>query len=177
MKQLEVTQKTIGDANFYIKPFPAFTAANISGELANVIAPIFGGIATALGGDKNQKDFMDVEIDEAMPAISNAFSGLSGEKFERLMKKLLIDSKNISVECEATDGETKLLTYDLANEVFCGEVQDMYILCFEVIKLNFKGFFKKLGTRFGSLQGLIQTVVPSSTNTESLTMEGSPNSN
>ena len=177
MKQLEVTQKQIGDAMFYIKPFPAFTAANISGELANVIAPLFGGIATALGGSNKTDDIMSMEIDEAMPAISNAFSGLSGEKFERLMKKLLIDSKNISVECEATDGETKLLTYDLANEVFCGEVQDMYILCFEVIRLNFKGFFKKLGARFGNLQGLIQTVVPSSTNGESSTTDDLPNSN
>lgn len=177
MKQLEVTQKKVGEATFYIKPFPAFTAANISGELANVIAPLFGGIATAFGGSTKTEDIMSMDIDEAMPAISNAFSGLSGEKFERLMKKLLIDSKNISVECEATDGETKLLTYDLANEVFCGEVQDMYILCFEVIKLNFNGFFKKLGARFGNLQGLIQTAVPSQTNGESSTTEGSQNSN
>lgn len=177
MKQLEVTQKKIGDAMFYIKPFPAFTAANISGELANVIAPLFGGIASALGGNTKTEDIMSMEMDEAMPAITNAFSGLSGEKFERLMKKLLIDSKNISVECEATEGDTKLLTYDLANEVFCGEVQDMYILCFEVIKLNFNGFFKKLGARFGNLQGLIKTAVPSSTNGESSTTDDLPNSN
>lgn len=177
MKQLEVTPKKIGEAIFYIKPFPAFTAANISGELANVIAPLFGGLATALGGSKNTEDLMNMEIDDAMPAISNAFSGLSGEKFERLMKKLLIDSKNISVECEATEGETKLLTYDLANEVFCGEVQDMYILCFEVIKLNFNGFFKKLGTQFGNLKGLIQTKVPSTANGESSTTDDLPNSN
>ena len=177
MKQLEVTQKQIGEATFYIKPFPAFTAANISGELANVIAPIFGGIATAMGGNTKADDIMNLDIDEAMPAISSAFSGLSGEKFERLMKKLLIDSKNVSCECEATDGETKLLTYDLANEVFCGEVQDMYILCFEVIRLNFKGFFKKLGARFGNLQGLFQATVPSATNGESSTTVNSTSSN
>ena len=33
MKQQETTQKTIGENKFYIRPFPAFRAANISGEL------------------------------------------------------------------------------------------------------------------------------------------------
>lgn len=62
------------------------------------------------------------------------------------MKKLLIDNKNVSVESEATDGQVKVLDYDIANEVFCGDVQDMYILCFEVIRLNFKGFSRKSET-------------------------------
>ena len=30
MKQQETTQKTIGENTFYIRPFPAFRAANIS---------------------------------------------------------------------------------------------------------------------------------------------------
>lgn len=168
MKQLEVTQKTIGGVNFYIKPFPAFTAANISGDLANLVAPLFGGVAGAFGGSKAE-DIMSMEIDEALPAVSSAFSGLSGDKFERLMRKLLVDNKNISVECEATDGETQVLSYDLANEVFCGEVQDMYILCYEVIRLNYKSFFKKLGARFGNLLEAVKAKTPSSENTESST--------
>ena len=76
------------------------------------------------------------------------------------MKKLLVDHKNVSVEGEATGGDVKQLTLDLANEVFCGEIQDMYILCWEVIKLNFGGFFKKLGAQSGNLQGIIQTATP-----------------
>ena len=165
MKQLEVTKKEIGDAVFYIKPFPAFTAANLSGDLANLVAPLFGGMAGAFSNSKVD-DIMSMEIDEALPSISSAFSGLSGDKFERLMRKLLVEHKNISVECEATDGETKVLSYDLANEVFCGEVQDMYILCFEVIRLNYKGFFKKLGAQFGNLQELLRTGAPSTESTE-----------
>ena len=176
MKQLEVTRKEIGDAVFYIKPFPAFTAANISGDLANLVAPLFGGMAGAFGNSKAE-DIMSMEIDEALPSISSAFSGLSGEKFERLMRKLLVEHKNISVECEATDGDTKVLTYDLANEVFCGEVQDMYILCFEVIRLNYKGFFKKIGARFGSLVEAFQKKTPSTENTESSITDNSQNSN
>lgn len=160
MKQMEVTEKTIGQNTFYIRPFPAFVAVNISGELASVLTPILGGLASIVGGNAENGNILDTDIDQALPAITQAFSGISGDKFERLMKKLLIDNKNISVEGEATDGDTKLLTMDLANEVFCGEIQDMYILCFEVIKINFKGFFEKIGAQFGSLKTQAQTMAP-----------------
>lgn len=176
MKQLEVTRKEIGEAIFYLKPFPAFTAANISGDLANLVAPLFGGMAGAFNSSKTE-DIMSMEMEEALPAVSSAFSGLSGDKFERLMRKLLVDHKNISVECEATNGEVKLLTYDLANEVFCGEVQDMYILCFEVIRLNYQSFFKKLVARFGNLFEAFKMKTTRTENTESSTSDDSQNSN
>ena len=156
MKQMEVTEKKIGDNTFYIKPFPAFVAVNISGDLASVVTPLLGGVAALVGGKVGEdgssagteKNIMDVDVEDA------------------LMKKLLIDNKNISVESEATDGEVKLLSYDLANEVFCGDVQDMYILCFEVIRLNFKGFFSKIGDRFGDLKGILQMKAPGTQSTE-----------
>lgn len=175
MKQMEVTEKVIGENTFYLKPFPAFVAVNISGELAALLTPMIGGLAALLGGGASSgsespesaaESVMDIDIDDALPAMTKAFSGLSGDKFERLMKKLLIDHKNISVEGEATDGNVKLLTYDLANEVFCGDVQDMYILCFEVIRLNFKGFFSKLGAQFGSLKDLLPKTAPNTENGE-----------
>lgn len=173
MKQMEVTEKAIGGNTFYIKPFPAFVAVNISGELAALLTPMIGGVVALFGGGKGAgemeirpESIMDVDIDDTLPALSKALSGLSGNKFESLMKKLLIDHKNISVEGESTDGDVKLLTYDLANEVFCGDVQDMYILCFEVIRLNFKGFFTKLGAQFGSLKDLHQKLAPNIENGE-----------
>ena len=177
MKQMEVTEKKIGDNTFYIKPFPAFVAVNISGELASVVTPLLGGVAALVGGkvgedgssDGAEKNIMDVDVEDALPVLTSAFSSISGDKFERLMKKLLIDNKNISVESEATDGQVKVLDYDLANEVFCGDVQDMYILCFEVIRLNFKGFFSKTGDRFGDLKGLLQKEAPTTKNGETST--------
>ena len=174
MKQMEVTEKKIGDNTFYIKPFPAFVAVNISGDLASVVTPLLGGVAALVCGKVGEdgssagteKNIMDVDVEDALPVLTSAFSSISGDKFERLMKKLLIDNKNISVESEATDGEVKLLSYDLANEVFCGDVQDMYILCFEVIRLNFKGFFSKIGDRFGDLKGILQMKAPGTQSTE-----------
>ena len=182
IKKLETTEKKIGEATFYIRPFPAFTAANISGELSALIAPMLSGIAPLIGSVKVDKDgvadLMDMEIEDALPSLTNAFSGLSGDKFEKLMRQLLINHKNISVcSDEATGGEVKNLTLDLANEVFCGEVQDMFILCFEVIRINYKGFFKKLGSRFGILQKIMgmkaqiqkQGAAPGTVNGESST--------
>ena len=173
MKQMEVTEKRIGENAFYIKPFPAFTSANLSGELISLLAPVLGSLAPLFGTDEGS--VMDVELGEALPSLSRAFSTLSGDKFERMMKRLLIESKNISIEGGVTEGEVKLLTFDLANEVFCGEILEMYMLCFEVIKLNFGGFFKKLGTQSGSLQAMIQKIVPSSNDTEDSTPEDSAN--
>ena len=49
LKQMEVIEKKIGDNTFYIKKFPAFTAVNISGELAAVLAPFIGGVGGAGG--------------------------------------------------------------------------------------------------------------------------------
>lgn len=158
MKQMEITMKKIGDTKFYIAPFPAFTSARISGNLASVIAPILGGFAPMLKGvdGNNTEDIMSKDMDEMLPVLTDAFSHLEGEKLESLMKQLLIDYKNISYEDE--DGETEQLTFDAANEIFCGEMQDMFILCWEVIKLNFSGFFKKISSQSGNLPDLMSRV-------------------
>lgn len=165
MKRMEVTEKRIGENVFYLKPFPAFTAANISGELAALITPMVSGLAPLLGGKATAADIMSVELEDAAPAITGAFSSLSGDKVERLMRKLLIENQNISVD-NPENGRTEILSMDLANEIFCGEVQDMFLLCFEVVKINFGGFFKKLGAQFGDLSGLTETAAPSSASME-----------
>ena len=164
MKRMEVTEKQIGENTFYLKPFPAFTAANISGELAALITPMISGLAPFFTG-KSLEQVMTMEMEDAMPAFSDAFSALSGDKVERMMKKLLVDHENISVDIPET-GKTEVLNLDLANEVFCGDVQDMFLLCFEVIKINFSGFFRKLGAQFGDLRGLMKMGSPSTESTE-----------
>lgn len=155
MKQMEVTKKKIGENTFYIRPFPAFTAANISGELSSVMAPIIGGLAGLIDG-READEVMDMDISEAVPSITEALGNVDGDKVEHLMQRLLITYKNISVAGVATDGETELLNMDMANEIFCGEIDEMVMLCAEVVKVNFGGFFKKVADRSGSLQEVIQ---------------------
>ena len=145
MKQFDPKQVTVEGTKFYIFPFPAFKAANLSGELAALIAPLLSSLGALIGSNDN---LLDVNVEEAAPSIAGAFNSLSGDKLESLLKKLLIANKNITVEVEDED-EPQRLTEDLANEIFCGEVQGLFILAFEVIRLNFNGFFKKLGNLSG----------------------------
>lgn len=181
-KQLEYQQVTIGENTFHIRPFAAFTAANISGEIAALLTPILGGVAAAVPSttlnditdvDNIGDSLMDMDIDAALPVMAKAFSGISGDKFEALMKKLLITHKNISVDDENKADGVSILTYDLANEIFCGDVQDMYVLCYHVIRINYKGFFKKVGGLFGKRKQSAEEKTTSK-NTAPLTEAGSP---
>ena len=78
--------------------------------------------------------------------------GFSGSKVESMMKKLLIAHKNVVVELPVMDEDDvetgeysqEILDMDIVNEIFCGDVQNMFILAFYVIRLNFNGFFKRL---------------------------------
>lgn len=178
MKQLESREVTVGENIFYIRPLPAFKAANLSGELAALVLPLVTGLTSLIPAGTTAENvgngLFDIDVKDAGPAISAAFSSLSGDKIEAILKHLLIAGKNISVE---VPGErVQILTEDLANEVFCEDVQDMFILAFEVIRTNYNGFFKKLGGRFGPVvEALKQTVTPSQTSTESSTSAASAN--
>lgn len=191
MKAMEVTQKTIDDYTYYIRPIPAFPAAGLSAELLNFLSPIVGGLVPIIGsvvgsgiGDKiaqsndgSKKDgstltdeelleiMGNIDIESIMPSIQTALDGLDGNRTEALMRKLLITYGNVYVEGEATDGNSKQLDNGLANAVFCGDVQNMYVLCFYVIQVSFKGFFKKLLNRFGLLEKIPQQI-KTSKNTE-----------
>ena len=154
MKQMETTNVKISGIDFYITPFPAFKAANLTGELASVLTPLLSAVAPLLS-DENEKENdnpLDIDVGKAAEAMSH-FAGISGEKLELLMKKLLMGG-HIVVEVSDENGEIEAakLDMDLANEIFCGEVQDMFLLCFYVMKLNFKGFFKKLVNLSGKVE-------------------------
>jgi len=101
----------------------------------------------------------------AAGALAKGASGISGDKLEHLLKKLLVQHRNISFEPVGGPFETKksskpqLLTEDLANDMFCGDVQDMFILAFDVIKSNYSGFFEKLGNLFGDHIGAFKTLI------------------
>ena len=152
MKQHDVKQeRKLGGNTFYIRPFGAFKAANMSGEILSLITPILAGIAPVVAGAKVTDDevsLLDMDAEKVAPHLSNAMSGISGDKLELLLKKLLTDYKNVSVELEGKK-EAQILTEDLANELFCGDAQDMFILAFDVIKANYSRFFQKLGGQYG----------------------------
>jgi hypothetical protein len=163
LRQTEPMKETIGDYNFYIRPFPAMVAANLTGDLASMLTPVLAALLPFVGNGDGEGDsdsdggLMDIDVDQAASTIAKSMDGFSGNKVEAMMRKLLVTYKNIAVEIPVYDEydtltgeyEQEILSMDLVNEIFCGEVQDMFILAFYVIRLNFNGFFKKLAGRFG----------------------------
>ena len=165
MKQQDARIVKVGENTFYIRPLPALRAANLSGELAALAVPLLSGLAPILaaadakGKRSEGSGLLDVDITDAAPAIAGAFSSLSGDKVEAILRHLLVTGGNIAIEQE--DGSAQVLSEDLLNETFCTDVQDMFILAFEVIRTNYNGFFKKLGGRFGqAIEGLMQKATP-----------------
>ena len=163
VKQAEVQEVQVGENMFYLRPFPAFKAVRMTGELSTIAGPVLASIAALAVNDTDTAD--------AIPAIVQAFQSLSGDKLERLMKELLTANRNIMVDVEGKE-DAQILTEDLANELFCREVQEMFLLAFRVIQLNFSGFFRKLKTRFGGAFEKLQSTL---TNMEPSTAAGSAN--
>ena len=177
MKLMEVTEKKIGEHTFYIRPFSAFVSANLSGELVALITPIIGSLAPLASNANDNFNINDLEIEKVGPVLADAVSGLSGDKVEEIMKKLMINQQTVSVCGPITDGDVKLLDMDLANAIFCGEIQDMFALCFEIIKVNYGGFFSKLGARFGNLPSAFQKAMKNTGASAPLTEAASATSN
>ncbi len=161
LRQTEPKKETIGDYNFYIKPFPAMVAANLTGDLASLLTPVLAALLPLVGNDAEESEgdggLLDIDVDQAAASMAKSMEGFSGKRVESMMKKLLVTYKNVAVEVPELDEddtptgeyEQEVLDMDLVNELFCGEVQDMFVLAFYVIRLNFNGFFKKLAGRFG----------------------------
>lgn len=159
LKRAERKKVTLGDYDFYISKFGAFKASNLSAELVRFFGPMIGSIAPVVlqllgdneGSEDSKQSILDTDIEDKAPALAGAFSHLSGNELEFLLRKLLIEDKNIAfVErgCEDSE-EAAVLKWDDADEIFCGEIQDMYRLAIEVIKVNYGGFFTKLAAPYG----------------------------
>lgn len=141
LKQLEPVVETVGEYKFYITPFPALKAANMTGELASLMLPLFGALAPLIkDGDSEKKEnsskkengLMDMDAGEAAAAIAASIT-IDGNKTEKLIQKFLLGG-HITVELEDEDGDTEgyRLDEDLLNEIFCGEVWTAARLSLEV---------------------------------------------
>ena len=182
LKRTEKTKITIGDYDFYVSKFAAFTSANLSGELIRLFTPVIASVApTAIkllgGDDEDSQNVLDTELDDLAPALAGAFNHLTGNQLELIMRKLLVNEKNISfAEKDCMDpNQLKIMTSDDADEIFCGDIQDMYELAIKVIKLNYNGFFTKLAARYGLDLEKVGAAMIASRNMEPLMSASSAN--
>ncbi len=162
-KMIQPAERTIGKYTFYIYPLPAFTAARLSTEVIGLLSQLVGGIVNAFKDSSDdsteKKGLMDMDISEAAPYIAGAFSNLSADKAERLIRALLLDGSVAVRREESTDAE--YLTEDKCNEVFCRNVQNMFVLAFYVLKENYGDFFENIGNLSGRVsEAVMKTVSP-----------------
>jgi hypothetical protein len=165
----------VGERKFHIFPFPAFKCINITGELGAIILPIMAAVIPLFKSSliNDDKDVLDTDISNIN--VSTVFQNFSGDKLEKLMRELVLDSGNVTYN--ADDGKIRRLDEDAVNEIFCGEVDGLFILAFEVMRLNFGGFFGRLLTRFGVQEGQVPEMMEKLKNMVSSTPATSLNSN
>ena len=58
LKQLETREVNVGENIFYIRPLPAFKAANMTGELAALVLPLVSGLAPLLSAVDTERRAM-----------------------------------------------------------------------------------------------------------------------
>ena len=168
LKRIEPKTVTICDVEFAIYPFGAMKATNLSGELGRFFGPIMSGIIPLLGS--GNEDILSIDLKDAMPLVTGAFASLDGDNLEKLLRKLLLGG-NINCRYRDENGrlQTAALNQDLLDEIFAQEIDQLFRLAYEVIELNYKGFFGKLLARFGFRKGEPEETEKTSESTAPLT--------
>ena len=139
----EVHIKSVEDATFYVQAFNPFGAIKILGDLQNIIAPIMGGVV-GQQGEEGENAKLGISVEAICKGLHDY---VDGDNLLRVIK-MLINPDFISVSIEG--GQPKRLTDDLVNLVFAGRTQGLFELCYEVIKINYDGFFTIFGDLFGN---------------------------
>lgn len=157
MTQLDSVEVEVGEHKYFIRKFPALTAANVLGKLNTVLSPLASGIVPLVGvaskGKGGATNLFDADITEAIPMLTSALVSLDGDKLQGTLELLLLKHKNVSVEYDK-DGklEVSLMNRDLLNDFFCGDVQDLFLLAYHVVMVNYGNFFGNLLNQFGALR-------------------------
>lgn len=172
MKRTETQKVELGDRVFTIWKFSAFTSARIFGDLTGAVTPVVASVlpvlasAGLLSKDKDGKAVLNTDVDERQLSASlSAMAGnLSGEKLEKILIELLVAHENITYLNDKKDW--CCLTEEDADEIFCGDLQDMLMLAWKVIRFNYGGFFGKFADQFGSqLKSAVQKKMETLVNT------------
>lgn len=157
---------TVGEYQFKIRPFGARDATYIFGDVASIILPILGTVSVA----SNDKDAIHMEMFDGMDmdkdSLVKALGRIDGRTLSKLVNELLLSHSNVRV-LNPENGVYEVMNEDAYDEIFCQYLAGMLILCAEVIRLNFSGFFSDASTLFGRLFKVRHA--GSSNNTESST--------
>lgn len=161
-KLLDATRVTYGDVEYAIYPFSAMTAAGIMGDLAKYIGPIVSALVPLYAGgvSGNTEDeigteilgnVMKMKVDDIVPLLQSALSTLDGAALQNVIASLLTKHGNINYEYVDDNGRPVMrkLTAAALDELFIGNLDGMFKLCVDVVRVNYSGFFGKLMSQSG----------------------------
>lgn len=139
---------------FYIRPMDPFVAMTLLGDMIKVASPILGAVTTVVTGKKDAKltDLLDADISAVFGSVAQ---NIDGDTLSSLVKRIL-NGQYISVRIE--DHEPERLNAELNAMIFTGNVQDMFLLVAEVLKINYGGFTKLFDSLSGNGQGLLKSL-------------------
>ena len=161
-RAIQPVVKELDGYAFYIRPFAAFTSSRVFTDILSIISPLAMSLLPALFDDSEEdeeKSLLDMDLEKAAPFVIKAFSSIDSDKMENTIKALLIREKNIHVgKAGDSSDDLTLLDHDTVNALFTGNLASMYLLAFEVIKVNYGNFFKKLSSQSGSPGELLRNL-------------------
>lgn len=130
----------IGNREFTAHKMNAFEANKILLRLNKIVLPVLGGLT------KNSKggSLMDMDLSEAAGLIAE---NLTEETMDTIVFPLFNSSKVYDKEAKMFIANSTAI-----NQAFTADnLMDFYTLVWEVLKLNFAGFFGQVANRFGSV--------------------------
>lgn len=158
----KITKVKVGENEFFVHPFSAFDSIGLSGDLLKIASPILSALNSSML-ENGTGDILDIEIESIAPVIAGAVQSLNGEVVKDLMRKLLL-SENVAFNDKET-GEAKWLKESDCDDLF-EDIIEMYMLAWNVIKVNYGSFFGSQGRLFGKGQKSTLQEAKTSKNTE-----------
>lgn len=137
--RFDVKNKKIGENTFYVRPLPPLTALRLYGDLQKTLtASLRGGLTTKGESDSITETLLNSDINIGN-IIAQLGANFNGEVLTQFTERLL-DKDYVSVKPK---GETEAVVLDeqMVNELFTGNILEMFKLEFFVIEVNFGDFF------------------------------------
>ena len=130
----------IGSEEYTALKMNAFEANAILLRLNKIILPVIGGLTKG----KQNVNLLDADLSEVSTIIAE---NLNEEVMNNIVLPMFKGSKVYSVEKKLfIDKDAAINVAFTVDNLF-----DLYVLIWEVLKLNFEVFFRKAAANFGSL--------------------------
>jgi hypothetical protein len=151
--KFEVKNRKIGANTFYVRAFPALEGLKLYGDLQKAVTAALKGGLTSNGETEDMKEALlgaQINIGAILAQLGESFNG---EVLAQFSERLL-DAEYVSVKIKG-ETEAVMLTEDVINELFTGNLVEMLKLEKFIIEVNFGDFFALIPNLSGVREMLV----------------------